>query len=182
MIQDSVQSGFVPELVRAMPLFLRPFPSTHSISRGAGIGDTNNWALGESPRALQEVHQTQETHQFFTCTVPQRLSGVVVFTEERVNGEESAQATVLLEIKKGAVSENYLADASRQALHTQSVLKSPLEAPEPRVRGATSMLHTNELITETCHESISTASQPIRGCKTACDVAFLALPSAHPLT
>ena len=36
------------------------------------------------------------------------------------------------------------------ALHS-SVLKSPLETPEPHVRGKASMLHTIELITETCH-------------------------------
>ena len=88
---------------------LRPLPNIHSVSRGAGIGGSSNWTPGESPRALQEVNLTQETH--FTCTVPQRLTGVVVFTDDRVNGE-GAQATALLETMKGAVSENYLPDAS----------------------------------------------------------------------
>ena len=141
-IQDSVQSGIVPELIRAVPLLVEAISQyTHSISRGAGIGGSNNWTPGESPRAVQEVHQTQETHQFFTCTVPLRLTGIVVFTDERVSGEECAQATALLEAKKGAVSENYLPDASWQTLHTQGVLKSPLETPEPHVRGGVSMLH-----------------------------------------
>ena len=40
-----------------------------------------------------------------------------------------------------------------QALHTQRVLKSPLETPEPHVRGGTLMLHTIELITGTCHDA-----------------------------
>ena len=136
MIQDSVQSGFVPELVRAVPHFVEAtLPNTHSVSRGAGIGGSNNWTPGESPRALQEVHQTQEKHQFFTCTVSQRLIGVVVFTDDQVNGEECAQAIALLETKKGAESENDLPDASRQALRIQILLKSPLERPEPHVRG-----------------------------------------------
>ena len=132
---------------------LRPLPNAHSISRGTGIGGSNNWSPAESPQALQEVPQTRETHQFFTCAVPQRPTGKVVFTDERVNGEECAQATALLEAKKGAVSANYLPDASRQALCTQSVLKGPLETPEPHFRGRASILHTIELITETCHDA-----------------------------
>ena len=67
---------------------LRPFPNTHGITRGAGIGGSNKWTPGESPLAFQEVHQTQEAHQCFTCTVPQRLTGTAVFTDEPVNGEE----------------------------------------------------------------------------------------------
>ena len=51
------------------------------------------------------------------------------------------------------MSENHLPDASRQAFQTQSVLKSPLETPEPHVCGGTSMRHTIELVTETCHDA-----------------------------
>ena len=77
--------------------WLRPLPNTQSVSRGPGIGGSNNWTPRESPRALQEVHQTQETHQLSTCTVLQRLTGIVGFTDERVNGEECAQTTALLD-------------------------------------------------------------------------------------
>ena len=132
---------------------LQPLPNTHSVSRGAGIGGSNNVTPGASPRALQEVHQTLETHQLFTCTVPQRLTGTVVFTGERVNGEECAQATALFETKKGAMPQNCLPDASRQALHTHGLLKSPLETPEPHVRGGTSMFHTIGPTRETRHDA-----------------------------
>ena len=67
--------------------------------------------------------------------------------------EECAQTAALLKSKGGAVSENYLPDVSRQAFQTQSVFKSPLKTPEPHVRGGTSMPHTIELVTETCHDA-----------------------------
>ena len=83
-------------------------------------------------------NSTQETYHLFTYTVPQKLTGVVVFTDERVSGEECAQRPALLKFKKSAVTENHLPDASGQAFQT---------------RGGTSMPHTIELVTETCHDA-----------------------------
>ena len=60
---------------------------------------------------------------------------MAVFADERVGGEECAQRATFLKSKKRAVSENHLPDASGQAFQTQSVLKSPLERPEPHVHG-----------------------------------------------
>ena len=131
---------------------LRPLRNTHSISSWGGIGGNNNWTLGEPPRALQEVHQTQETHHLHVHC-PTEAGWCSSFTDERVNGEERAQTAALLKSKEGAVSENHLPDASRQQFQTQNVLNSPLETPEPHVRGGTSMLHTIELVTETCHDA-----------------------------
>ena len=57
----------------------------------------------------------KKTHQLFTCAVPQRHAGVVVFPDERVDGEECAQTAALLKTKEGAVPEQHVPDSPWQA-------------------------------------------------------------------
>ena len=136
MIQDSVKSGVVPELVRAVPLVVEAHFSIHTAYPEELALEAVTIGLQVSRHELcKKKHQAQIADKLFTCAVPQRLAGIVVFRDEMINGAECAQATALLEAKKGAVSENYLPHASWQALYTQSVLKSPLWTPEPHVRG-----------------------------------------------
>ena len=142
MIQDSVQSGFVPELVRAVPLFVKATSQyTQRIQRGwhrrqehlDSKGVATSFAGSTSdPRNTPALHVHCPTEAHWYLMVKNVLKQPRSWRPRKVQCPR-----ITSQMRPG------------KRFTTQSVLKSSLETPEPHVRGRTSMLHTIELIIET---------------------------------
>ena len=115
------------------------------MSRGVASAAVTIWLQGSRHELCKKKHQAQKADKLFTGAVPQKLPGIIVFLDERVNGEECVQTAAFLKTKKGAMPENHFPDPTWQAPQARGTLKRPLEAPKP--------LHTIEQITETCHDA-----------------------------